>query len=519
MAVIRFDINYASKFVKDNDLTLLPGLGVQVKKNEHDIEFEITPDRPDLLSIRGIKRLVNVYKTGKPMQYKLASKKHFGEIIVEKNVNTIRPYIVGAVVKDVKFSEEDLKDLMQFQEKIHTTLGRKRRKVAIGIHDLSKITFPVRYCKMKLNKARFAPLHHKGKVMTALEIIQKTDKGREYAHLTKNSEGIFIKDSKGIIFSFPPIINAGITTVTAGHKCDLFIDMTGTDIRALKSALNILVTLLSEMNAKIYPVKVGRNIYPDREYIAHKIPYKYIETFVDIKLNKSKLKKLLNRMDWNVKGDKVYAQPYRADIISGVDIAEDVLIAYGFHNIIAEYPGLPGIGKGVNEHYFNNILTGLGFLEVKTWTLTNTEKLNKCKIIAKNKIKIINPLTTDFTTFRCSLMPGLMSVLAQSKKVSMPHKIYELGIVALPERNVMATAVCAHDADFSQIRSLAQAIIRESGENIVIKETDDQRFIKGRCAAFSKNNKILGVFGEVHPSIIVNWGIEHPVTYLETELW
>ncbi|MCD6227526.1 phenylalanine--tRNA ligase subunit beta [Candidatus Micrarchaeota archaeon] len=520
MAVIRYQKEYVDKIL--GDYSILPELGVQVEtekdenKGVEEVEFEITPDRPDMLSIYGLRRLLDVYKTKKPRLYELESKKPYGEIIIDPSVKDIRPYIVGAVVKGVDISDDDLKDLMQFQEKIHTTYGRKRRKIAIGIHNLSVIEFPVTYRKDKLDRVVFTPLEETKK-MTGEDVVNKTEKGKAYAHLTKDGEAVFVFDKKGVV-SLPPIINADRTKLTPG-KQDIFIDMTGTDLNALTKGLNMIVTILSEMGGRIEPVKVNGEIYPKLTYNKYNIPKKYIDMFIDKKLKDNEIKKLLMSMDWVVKGDYVCSQPYRTDIISEVDIAEDVLIAYGYKNITPEYPNLPTIGKQKKEHIFHKILTGLGFLEIKTWTLTNETKLKNANTTSKELIKILNPLSEEFTVFRPTLLPGILTVLNESKKVAMPHKIYELGVVAPPEREMLGVGMCYPGATFSHIRSIVQSLITETGVNAEIKEHDDNRFIPGRCAVVMINGKRYGVFGEIHPLIIERFGIEQPVLYFETELW
>jgi len=516
MAVVRFEKEYVYRLLSKKDLESLPNLGVQVENKEEQIEFEINPDRPDLLSIYGLKRMVEVYKTKKPRKYKLESKKIYGDIVVDDSVKDLRPFIVGAVVKDVVMTEEDLIDLMQFQEKIHLTFGRKRKKIAVGLHDLDTIEFPLKYYKSQLNKVKFIPLDET-KEMNSLEIVEKTEKGIKYAELTKNNEGVFLEDQKGIV-SFPPIINAERTRLKPGKR-NIFIDMTGTDEKALVGALNITLTLLAEMGGKIHPIKIGKITYPDLDSKKYKLPTKFIKTFIDKKLSKKETEELLNSMGFELKKDYVLPPTYRIDIIGPVDIAEDMLIAYGYDNITPTFPKISTVGEGLKDHCFHDILTGLGFMEIMTWTLTNKEKLAMCRIKLDKLLEIINPPSEDCTLFRPLLMPGIMGVLAESKKISMPHKIYEIGTVVEPERKILGAAMCYPGATFSHISSVVQSLIKESGKEIHILPHEDTRFIEGRCAILIHEKIAVGIFGEVHPEIIDNFGIEQPVLYLETELW
>src|SRR3989344_1414874 len=113
--------------------------------NEKEIVVEIFPNRPDLLSEQvfaralssfiGVKKGLRNYKSNKP-SYK---------VVIDKSVKEVRPYTACAVVKNLNFSDERIREMIQIQEKLHVTYGRNRKKVAIGIYPLEKIKFPVNY--------------------------------------------------------------------------------------------------------------------------------------------------------------------------------------------------------------------------------------------------------------------------------------------------------------------------------------------------------------------------------------
>src|SRR5690606_487658 len=103
---------------------------------------------------------------------------------VTPNVKEVRPYTVCAIVKNLKLDNEKIKELIYTQEKLHATIGRKRKKVAIGIYPLDKIKFPIKYDALKPGNIKFQPLDSK-KELSANNILKKHPTGKEYANLLK----------------------------------------------------------------------------------------------------------------------------------------------------------------------------------------------------------------------------------------------------------------------------------------------------------------------------------------------
>src|SRR3989344_2674234 len=183
---------------------------------DNEIELEIFPNRPDLLSYQGFKRSFLAFlgkKTGM-QEYKLNKPEKDYKVIVESSVRDVRPYTACAVVKNLDLKDyQRIKEIIDIQEKLHNTLGRRRRKAAIGIYPLEKISFPITYKAIEPEKIKFVPLESPGeREMTGIQILQRHPTGRDYAHLLagKSKFPIFI-DSKKNILSMPPIINSQLT--------------------------------------------------------------------------------------------------------------------------------------------------------------------------------------------------------------------------------------------------------------------------------------------------------------------
>src|SRR5439155_1697479 len=222
--------------------------------------FDIFPNRPDLYSVEGIARGLRGFlglEVGLP-SYRVEPSGI--EFVVDPSVADVRPYAVGGVVRGIELDDALLRSLVDLQEKLHLTAGRRRRKVAIGIHDLDKVTPPYRYQAVRPHEVRFTPLGLAEELDLA-EILAKHDKGREYAPLVASKPRFpIIRDAHGQVLSFPPVINGIVTQLTPDTQ-NLFLDVTGTDLEAVQGCLAILATALAERGGRIQTV---RTTYSDR---------------------------------------------------------------------------------------------------------------------------------------------------------------------------------------------------------------------------------------------------------------
>ena len=234
----------------------IPMLGVDLESiDEEKLIVEIFPNRPDMLSVEGFARALRG-KLG--IETGLVSPKIESSGItlkVDSSVSAVRPYVTAAVVRGITINDQNLRSLMDLQEKLHITHGRRRRKVAIGVHDLSKVAPPFTYKAVKPESVSFIPLDM-STPMNLKQILSDHPKGRDYAWTLEKAEVYpIILDINGDVLSFPPIINGELTRVTEETK-DLFIDVTGTDEKAINLAVNILVHAFADMGGSIYSVDV-----------------------------------------------------------------------------------------------------------------------------------------------------------------------------------------------------------------------------------------------------------------------
>jgi phenylalanyl-tRNA synthetase beta chain len=244
--------NYKPDELKDK----ISMLGIDLERIGHEnVIMEIFPNRPDLLSVEGFSRALKGVLDIEVGLKNYPVKKSNVKIFVEKSVGSVRPFIAAGMIKNVSIDENFLISLMDIQEKLHLTHGRNRKKVAIGLHDLSKVSPPFFYKAVSPKEISFVPLDFK-KELNLEEILREHPKGREYSFiLEKKQRYPIILDKRNEVLSFPPIINGELTRVSAQTE-DIFIDVTGLEEDAVEKALNILVTAIADRSGELYSVEI-----------------------------------------------------------------------------------------------------------------------------------------------------------------------------------------------------------------------------------------------------------------------
>ncbi|MCS7097376.1 MAG: hypothetical protein NZ922_00085, partial [Candidatus Methanomethyliaceae archaeon] len=143
------------------------------------ISLEVTSDRPDLFSCEGIARGIRIYHGYIEWRPRFSELKPM-KLFVDNSVKYVRPYIVAAAIRGIELNEEAIIQMMQLQEKLHSTYCSNRKKGSIGIYDLDKISPPLYYRASHPNEINFVPLGS-SKPMNGYEILKHTPKGMEYA--------------------------------------------------------------------------------------------------------------------------------------------------------------------------------------------------------------------------------------------------------------------------------------------------------------------------------------------------
>jgi phenylalanyl-tRNA synthetase beta chain len=508
-------------------------MGADVERIDYtQMDIEFFPNRPDLYSVEGVARALRGYLDLEVGLSDYPVTDSDVNLIVDPTVNEVRPCIVSGLVRGVEMTDYFIQSLMDMQEKLHLTLGRKRLKVAIGVHDYRDIKPPFTYKAVDPESVQFVPLG-KTETMDLEEILRKHEKGKDYAWTLEGySRYPIITDSNNEVLSFPPIINGTLTTVTEDTK-DLFLDLTGNDMNAVNHALNIISTALAERGGKIEKVKVVYSdetiVTPNLEPTKMDLEVGYLNSMLGTDISLEDAVTHLKRMRYGAEAnnDKITASipAYRGDILHPIDLVEDVAISYGYMKFEPILPKAMTFGKPIDIIKFcgklRNIMIGFGYNEVMTLTLSNEkEQFEKMQLEVTDRAIAENPLTEDHTCLRVSLIPSLLSTLRVNRHRDLPQKIFEAGIVIPKRQNVYKlSGVAIHPkASFTEVKSLVEGILRALDVQYSIEPNSHGSFINGRCASLICDENKIGIFGELHPQVITNFDLSNPILAFELDV-
>ncbi len=512
------------------------------------IIVEINSDRPDLMISEGlaraIKGLLNIERGYPKYNY-------FNEdLILRVEDVPSRPYIAMATIRDISPGEDFLIELIQFQEKLHGGIGRDRRRVAIGIHDLSKIRgSECIYRYVSLND-KMIPLHI-GVEISIKEVLMKTEQGLRYGSLSLDKDKHPAIICGGDIISLPPVINSDLTRLEPRTK-DLLIDVTGTDLEAVLSTLEILTTTIAENSSgkRIGKILVeaswGKEYFPralSREEILDK---RYVNEVIGEDLSLDVITDSLERARFGVEKIsqetvRVLIPPYRIDILHKIDLVEDIVISYGLDKISAEPVEVVERGSLTKDTLLarrvRDILTGLGFTEIMSFVLSSEDLYDSVEY--PNKVLVKNPISRDFAVVRISPLLSIINILSHMQNEPKPVKIFEINNYVIIDptnytgyktKTSVSIGIMNYEISFEDIQSVIYSLIKLLGFQPFTRReildpmwiSDIELLIPGRRGGIyigSVSDKdMIGVLGEVKPNILEKLKIRYPMAVASIDL-
>src|SRR3989338_3588060 len=323
--------------LKDEDILFAKGEIDDQTEDMVKIDIKDT-NRPDLWSTEGIAREIRFrYKKDFP-DYKVKKSSFVVRVDTKSHV---QPNAVCAVAKNLKIDDAFISKIIQLQEKLSLTFGRNRKEMSMGIYDLDKIKFPIKYTSDIPKNIKFIPLDFE-KELDAKQILEQHPKGKEFGHLLKGETYYPIwVDASGQIMAMPPIINSNILGKVNKNTKNVFIECTGHNMGFLKTAINVLAAQMLERKTEVYEVKTvyGKSSIITPFFGEKKIPIDidYINKVSGLELDKKSITDLLQKSGYKVKsaGAKLLLlyPAYRQDIMHARDVVEDIMISYGYNNI------------------------------------------------------------------------------------------------------------------------------------------------------------------------------------------
>lgn len=510
--------------------------------NEDVIEFEITSNRPDCFSVIGLARETAV-TFGRPLDIKAPVVKGGAG-----NVNDIAKVTVkdkdclryaARVIKNVKIGESPkwMRDRLQLS----------------GIRSINNIVDITNYVLLEYGQ----PMHAFN--LEDLEdgeiVVRKAENGEKITTL----DGIErqLDDSALVICDkHKPVCVAGVmggensevreTSNAILFECATFdgtsVRLTakklglrteassryekGLDVNNVIPAINRACELVEMLGAGEVADGIIDVVNCDYKPNVIELRPEKINAFLGTDISREEMVKILTSLDFEIEGNDIKVPSFRPDVEREADVAEEIARIYGYNNITST-PLRGETTKGLKtrsqkvEDIIHSALIAQGMYETMSFSFigpklfnminSNDEKLKKAVVIT-------NPLGEDTSIMRTTLLPSLLNTLAfNHSHRNESAEIYEFANVyiaqdgeKLPDEHKNIALGMYGDYDFYDLKGIIENLLSELKINDAefVTCTDNTTFHPGRCAKIEKDGKTIGVFGEVHPYVAENFGID-----------
>ena len=539
MPVVQLYLNRLQKLVgkksnKNKILSQIPFLGLDIEEQTNEyLRVEYSPNRPDYATDFGIALgLQGLFGLKKGMP-NLSIKKGNYSLKVDPSVKKVRPFVTSIVAKNGKLDDETIRQLITLQEDLHFGIGRRRKKTSIGLHDLDKIEFPIKYTTVSKTH-KFVPLDS-SQESSISEILEKTDVGKQYGSILNNSSKVpVIVDANEKTISFPPIINSAQTTVST-KTSNLLVEVTAIDKNAAEDTLAVVATTLQAAGFTLYSVKISGASNSTPSFKPRKIMLnsELVNSILGLNLSTSMIANCIkkSRIDATSQKNKISCTipRYRFDIFGPMDLVEEVALGYGIENLKPTLPPSISVGQKNNvtkaTDSLSLIMIGLGYTEAVNSSLVSNQIQNELTNRGNlDVIQVVESKSLEHTILRDAIMPGLLENLSKNVHEQYPQKLFETGIVFSKgnpiQEDVHLAGISAHkDANFSEIKSIVQSLLK-IGCNIdsETKTSSHPPFAEGKNAYIHVDNKIVGILGEIDSKVVGNFKMREEVKVVGFEI-
>lgn len=526
------------------------------------LKIEIPANRYDMLCFEGIALNLNIFRGHvPPPNFRVVEPKdgNLQTITVHPETDQVRPYVAGAILRNIKFTKDRYESFIALQDKLHQNLARNRTLVSIGTHDLDTVKGPFTYEALAPKDIKFTPLNQT-KEMNAEELMTfyENDKhlGR-YLHIIRDAPVYpVIFDSDKIVGSLPPIINGDHSKITV-ETTNVFIEITATDLTKLEIVTDMMVTMFSMYCADpftVEPIKIISEhnnltrVTPTFKPRVFDVEIDYLNSCTGLNESTENLCKLLSKMSYTCKLSEkdsnileVSIPPTRADVLHQCDIMEDLAVCYGYNNLPRTAPTRSAtVGAPLPVNKLSDIIRTesamAGWSEVLPLSLCSHDEnfswLNR-KDDGNTVVRLANPKTAEYQVVRSTLLPGLLKTIRENKGHSVPMKIFEVSDVVFKDESLerrarnerhFSAAWYGRTSGFEIVHGLLDRVLLmlrtsfltqedpSKPDGYWIEELDDPTFFPGHAAAvylrYGGKEARIGEFGVLHPTVLEKFDLK-----------
>ena len=527
---------------------LVPGTDIRkaIGFNDHVVEFEITPNRPDCLSVIGLAREASAtYDVPMTLHEPVVKGGAAGVLTelldVETPASDLVPRYTARMVRNVKIAP--------------SPLWMRERLRAMGVRPINNIVDITNYVMLEYGQ----PMHafdyryvNGGKI-----IVRRAEEGEKLTTLdgkehVLNANHLVIADENRAV---------GLAGIMGGQNSEIVDDTTdvvfesacfnGTCIRKGALALGMRTEASAKFEKGLDPMNTLPAVNRACELVELLGAGEVVDGVIDIlnfvplptvlKLEPDKINtllgtdvsgnemiRILKKLDFAVDGEQVTVPSWRGDVKRMADLAEEVARFFGYNNIpttlMRGQTTLGGYSPvQQTERTLGQVCRSCGYDEIITYSFISPTYYDKIRWDKadprRDSLKILNPLGEDTSIMRTTVLPSMLEILTRNYNFRNKNaRLYEIGRVYLPggpdglanEKRFLSMGAYGEDVDFFALKGVVEAVLQELRvENVSFRPiTDNPSYHPGRCAQVLSGNAVLGLFGQIHPLVARNYGVD-----------
>ena len=525
--------------------------------DDHVVEFEITPNRPDCLSVIGLAREAAAtfdqpLRLHEPVVKGGADGNLMELLDVETPAADLCPRYTARMVRNVTIAP--------------SPKWMRERLRAMGVRPINNIVDITNYVMLEYGQ----PMHafdyryvKGGKI-----IVRRAEEGE---HLTTldgkehvlNANHLVIADEHRAVGLAG--IMGGLNSEIVGDTVDVVFESAcfdGTCIRKGALALGMRTEASAKFEKGLDPLNTLPAVNRACELVEMLGAGEVLDGTIDIlnyvpqprvlKLEPDRINGLLGtdiagdemvsilkKLDFQVEGDQVTVPSWRGDVIGMADLAEEVARFHGYNNIpttlMRGQTTLGGFSEEEKlERQLGSMCRSMGFDEIITYSFISPTCYDKIRWAADDKrresFKILNPLGEDTSIMRTTVLPSMLEILTRNYNYrNQDVRLYEVGRIYLPggedglavENKILSMGAYGEDMDFYTLKGCVEAILKDlraSDVRFVVPSEANPSYHPGRCAEVYVGEQCIGVMGQIHPLVAQNYGVDAQFYCAELEL-
>ncbi|MBQ9980559.1 MAG: phenylalanine--tRNA ligase subunit beta [Oscillospiraceae bacterium] len=514
--------------------------------DDHVVEFEITPNRPDCLSIIGLAReaaaTYNVPLTLHAPVVKGGAEGELGELLeIETPDADLVPRYTARMVRNVKIAP--------------SPKWMRERLRAMGVRPINNIVDITNYVMLEYGQ----PMHafdyryvNGGKI-----IVRRAVEGEELTTLDGNvrklnGDHLVIADENRAV---------GLAGIMGGMNSEIVEDTTdvvfesacfdGTCIRKGALALGMRTEASAKFEKGLDPMntmpavdracelvemlgagEVMDGVIDILNYVPHisvlKLEPEKINALLGTDLPAQEMRDILTRVGFGVEDDAVAVPSWRGDVLRMADLAEEVARFHGYNNIpstlMRGQTTMGGYSPAQQlERRLGELCRAFGHDEIITYSFISPTYYDKIRwpqdAARRQSFKILNPLGEDTSIMRTTVLPSMLEILTRNYNYRNKNvKLYEVGRIYLPggddglavENKVLSLGAYGDDMDFFAMKGVVEAILKDLRvENMeFVPLQDNPSYHPGQYAEVYVGARKIGGLGQIHPIVAQNFGVD-----------